>query len=150
MSALLERLAAVLDRVGMPTFADAVRFPPPDWHATDLTGWHAEHRDPAAGVWAVRPPCGYGRWTLYRPGSRPDERGFTRTVDVAAVHPASVEYGGDTDRLRLADVSWWMEVWIARIAGAPVLEMVEGWSEPYGPRGDQQEYVIYARTGGRP
>jgi hypothetical protein len=146
VSAVRDRVAGMLDRIGMPNFAAAVRYPPLDWHGNDLTVWHAEHRDPAAGVWAVRPPCGYGRWTLYRPGAQPDEHGFDRDADVADVHPASGEYGGDSDRLDLADVRWWMEVWIARVAGSPVVEMVEGWSEPYGPRRDQQEYVIYART----
>jgi hypothetical protein len=135
----LERLVARFDRRERPA-----------WDLTDLTTWHAEHRRADSGVWAIRPPCGWGNWTLYRPGSQPDENGFSRAIDVAGLHPATDEYGGDNDRTVLADVRWWMEVWVAQHAGAPVIEMVEGWSEPYGSEGQYCEYTIYARTERRP
>lgn len=119
----------------------------PAWDMSDLTDWHPQHRTEGSGVWAVRPPCGYGLWTLYRPGSQPDEQGFSRQQDVVEVRAAADEFGGDNDRVGLADVRWWMELWVAGVAGAPVVEMVEGWSEPYGPERDHREYVIYVRTG---
>ncbi|ORT46985.1 hypothetical protein [Frankia sp. KB5] len=115
------------------------------WEGTDLTGWHPAHRDPSGDVWAITPPCGYGMWTLYAPGA-PTPGPFPYAgVTPAAIHP-TLGFGGDHDRLRLADVETWMRPWVERVSAGRVVDMAEGWSAPYGPGGIQQEYVIYARV----
>jgi hypothetical protein len=116
------------------------------WHHADLSAWHAEHHDPAGQVWAVRPPCGYGEWALYPPGTARDDNGFT-VGPAADRHPATELFGGDTDGLELADVEHWMRPWVAAVADGPVVEMTEGWSLPYGRGRGWMEYVIYARVG---
>jgi hypothetical protein len=136
MSRFAERARGVL---GLCT---PVRRSRPAW--PDLAAWHPRHRDTAGGVWAVRPPCGYGTWSLYGPGAAIDPVTRFLVEDPAARHPATSEYGGDSDRTTLADVRWWMRPWIERVSGGRVVEMVEGWSEPYGEHREWQEYVIYA------
>lgn len=117
----------------------------PGWVGNDLSAWHSEHRDPAGSVWAVTPPCGSGVWSLFVPGA--PTGGAWPYLDVApvATHPTA-GYGGDSDRLSLADVEGWMRPWVEEVTGSRVTAMTEGWSEPYGPAGTFQEYVIYARV----
>ncbi|THJ71581.1 hypothetical protein [Candidatus Frankia alpina] len=115
------------------------------WDGMDLSAWHPAHRDPAGDVWAVTPPYGYGLWTLFAPGSITPGLAPYHRVTPAGVHTVD-GFGGDSDRLRLVDAEVWMRPWIERVAGGRVVEMAEGWSEPYGPAGTTQEYVIYARV----
>ncbi|MEX5633810.1 hypothetical protein [Parafrankia sp. FMc2] len=118
-----------------------------DWEGLGDPALHAGHRDPGGDVWAVCPPCGYGRWQLYAPGA-PTAGPFPYAdVTPAATHPTR-GFGGDNDRTRLADVQGWMRPWIEQVSGAWVVEMVESMGEPYGPSGDLLEYVIYARVSG--
>jgi hypothetical protein len=119
----------------------------PSWDGNDLTVWHPAHHDPGGDVWAVTPPCGYGTWTLYAPGS--PNGGPWPYVDVtpAAEHPTLHDDEAEgADRLVLADDEHWMRPWIEQVSGGRVTEMTEGWGEPYGPDRDLLEYVIYARV----
>ncbi|KDA44970.1 hypothetical protein [Frankia sp. BMG5.23] len=116
------------------------------WDGDDLTGWHPAHRDPSGDVWAVTPPCGDGLWTLYAPGAPTGGPYPYQGATWASTHVADDRFGGDHDRLRLADVEGWMRPWVERVSAGRVVDMAEGWSAPYGPGGTQQEYVIYARV----
>jgi hypothetical protein len=117
------------------------------WDGNDLTAWHPAHRDPAGDVWAITPPCGHGLWALFAPGSPSGGPIPYEGVTPASTHPATPEFGGDSDRTVLAGVEGWMRPWVERVSGRPVVEMAGGWGAPYGRDGDLYEYVIYARVG---
>jgi hypothetical protein len=94
-------------------------------------------------VWALTPPCGYGYWELWAPGSADPDAVFPYAdAEPHALHPSREEENGEDD---LAAISWWLEPWLERGTGARVIDLVEGWSAPYGPVPDR-EYVIYARV----
>lgn len=117
----------------------------PGWVGNDLFAWHPEHHHPAGSVWAITPPCGSGRWSLYAPGAPTDGPWPYLGVAPAATHPTA-GFGGDSDRTELADVEAWMRPWVERVSGGRVAAMTEGLGEPYGPAGTYYEYVIYARV----
>ncbi|WP_163552030.1 hypothetical protein [Candidatus Frankia alpina] len=110
----------------------------------DLSDWHPRHRVPAGDVWAVTPPCGYGHWTLFAPGSRSGPWPY-EGITPAATRPAT-EPGEYHVQLCLDDVAAWLGPWVEQVTGTRVVEMVEGLSAPYGPAGDLYEYVIYVRV----
>ena len=113
-----------------------------------LDEWGARHADPDSGLWALTPSCGSGYWELWAPGSADPDVDFPYAdAEPHALHQAREGENGEDD---LAATSGWLVSWLERVTGARVIDLVEGWSAPYGPVRDR-EYVIYARVDtGRP
>lgn len=111
----------------------------------ELDDWTERHFTPDSRVWAVTPPCGYGFWSLFAPGSRRDADGFYRDEPFAE-HPIhrKDDWGADG----LPEIRAWLLPWIETQAGAPVTRVVEGWCAPYGPDRQLREYVIYVEVSG--
>ena len=117
---------------------------PSAWRDADLSAWHAAHRTPGSRVWALTPPNGrFGVWKLYPPGSPAvGPHPYHRVAPVAVTRrPRPAPEGVLADpasKARLTD-------WIERETGYEIEDVVEGWSEPYGPDGADREYTVYAR-----
>jgi len=67
---------------------------------------------------------------------------FGADAEPHALHPSREEENGEDD---LAAISGWLEPWLEQVTGARAIDLVEGWSAPYGPVPDR-EYVIYAQV----
>ena len=117
----------------------------PKWTLPLLDEWCACHADPDSGLWALTPPCGYGWWSLWAPGSADPDADFPYTEDAGpyARHPAREGENGEDD---LAAIGGWLGPWIEEVTGARVVDLVEGWCAPYGPARTLREYVIYAQV----
>lgn len=109
-----------------------------------LDEWSARHADPTSGVWAVCPPCGYGWWNLWAPGAADPAADFPYSGEPFARHPANLD--DDYGEEELADIEHWLLPWLEETSGGLVVELVDGWCAPYGPRRGSREYVIYARV----
>ncbi len=113
----------------------------PKWALAPLDGWAAWHTDPDAGVWSLTPPCGHGWWRLWAPGSPDPDVDFPyEDREPYARHPA--RDGADD----LPAIYGWLVPWVEQVTGGRVVDLVQGWSPPYGPARDLREYVIYARV----
>jgi len=90
-------------------------------------------------------PFGHRHWKLYAPGSPVPGPFHYEGVKPAGREPAD-DYDDYRDGETLADAEYWLWPWVEQVSGGQVVDMVEGWGEPYGPDGDLLEYVIYARV----
>jgi len=116
----------------------------PKWTLPLLDEWCARHADPDSGLWALTPPCGYGWWSLWAPGSADPTADYPyEHVEPFALHPAREGENGEDD---LTAISGWLTPWLEEVTGGRVVDLVEGWCAPYGPARDCREYVIYAQV----
>jgi len=117
------------------------------WALPLLDEWCARHVDPESGVWALTPPCGYGFWSLWAPGSADPDADFPyedrcpHAGQPYALHPARQGENGEDG---LPEIRGWLVPWLVEVTGGRVVDLVEGWSAPYGPERTSREYVIYA------
>lgn len=108
--------------------------------------WGPQHREPGSGLWRLTPPCGSGRWNLWSPGAPQDDHGFYVNAPFTW-HPANDEFGGDTDRITLGEIRWWLVPWMERVTRQQVLDLWEGSTEEYGEHGNRaREWGIWIQT----
>jgi hypothetical protein len=117
----------------------------------DLTDMDLEQRDPASSLWRLAPPYG-GDWELWAPGHAWfNASGFIGTPPTAS-HPATGQaadpMAGDPDAepMSIEQLTRWVAPWIEEVSGGRVVEFVQGWGAPYGPRGALREWVAFARV----